>query len=390
MVSVYFGIAMVLMLMILPSQDSPEVPIVVDQHSQVNPALYGTVVVWEDNRNGNPDIYGYDLSTGEEFQVTADESRQENPAIYDRIIVWEDNRNGNSDIYGYDLSTGEEFQVTTNDKHQTAPEIHENIVVWQDNRNGNSDIYGCNLLTGEEFQITSNESSQHFPAVYGEIVVWEDCRNGNKDIYGYNMITHEEFQMTDEYRDERLPVICQDVVIWNSYPEVHPGGECMRPDFVMGKDLLVFSTDPSDHGIYGYNLSTGNTFRVIKNGVSSAPALSVRLVVWTDMRDIDDLYSPTVDSDVYGYDLFSRREIQITTDSDRQAYPAVCDTTVVWVDYQNGNPDIYGRILTDLPESYAFSLLGVLAVVLVVMGILVIIFGLRKATEYQSLQERRN
>ncbi|MBU6999694.1 MAG: hypothetical protein HXS51_02940 [Theionarchaea archaeon] len=382
MVSVYFGIVMVLMLVILPSQDSPEVPIVVEQHNQVAPALYGTVVVWEDNRNGNSDIYGYDLSTGEEFQVTIDESHQENPAIYDRIIVWEDNRNGNSDIYGYDLTTGEKFQVTTNDRDQTAPEIYENIIVWQDDRNGNSDIYGYDLSTGEEFQITSDDGNQHFPAIYGEIVVWEDCRNGNKDIYGYNMTTHEEFQMTDEFRDERFPVIYQDVVIWNSYPEVHPGGECMKPDIVFGKDILVFSTDPSNHGINGYNLSTGSTFRVIKNGVSSAPALSVRLVVWTDTRDIDDVYSPTVDSDIYGYDLSSRREIQVTTDPDRQAYPAVYDTTVVWVDYRNGNPDIYGRILTDLPESYAFSFLGVLAVILVVMGILVIIFGLRKAPEY--------
>jgi TolB protein len=382
MVSTYVEVVMVLLLLAAPSQGSPEFPITTEEHSQVNPAIYGHTVVWEDDRNGNSDIYGYNLETSEEFQITTDTSDQENPAIYNRVVVWEDRRQGNADIYGYDLDSHQEFQITTDPKQQTAPEIYENIVVWQDNRNGNSDIYGYNLETHEEFQITADESSQHFPTVYGEIVVWEDCRNGNKDIYGYNMTTREEFQMTSEFRDERFPIVYRDVVVWNTYPEVHPEVACTLPGRVFGKDILLSSNDPSDYGLYGYNLSTGKTFRIIKKGVSTASALSGTLVVWTDMRDIDNPYSPTIDTDIYGYDLTSRREIQVTTDLDRQAYPAVYDTTVVWVDYRGDNPDIYGCILTDLPESHTFSFLGVLAAVLIVVGTLVIICGLRKAPEY--------
>jgi beta propeller repeat protein len=59
--------------------------------------------VWTDDRNGNWDIYGYDLSTKEEFQITTDESDQRFPAIYGSTVVWQDERNGNSDIYGVDL-----------------------------------------------------------------------------------------------------------------------------------------------------------------------------------------------------------------------------------------------------------------------------------------------
>jgi len=34
------------------------------------------------------------------------------PDIDENIVVWQDNRNGNWDIYGYNLLTGEEFQIS--------------------------------------------------------------------------------------------------------------------------------------------------------------------------------------------------------------------------------------------------------------------------------------
>ncbi|MBU7012960.1 MAG: hypothetical protein HXS46_19940, partial [Theionarchaea archaeon] len=84
---------------------------------------------------------------------TTSESDQKYPAIYDNIVVWQDSRNGNVDIYGYSLSTGEEFPITTNRNPQHSPAIYENIIVWQDNRNGNWDIYGYDLSTSTEFQV---------------------------------------------------------------------------------------------------------------------------------------------------------------------------------------------------------------------------------------------
>jgi beta propeller repeat protein len=63
------------------------------------------MVVWVDCRNGNEDIFAYNITTGEEFQVTFDNKDQKSPAIYENIVVWEDNRNGQWDIYGMDIST---------------------------------------------------------------------------------------------------------------------------------------------------------------------------------------------------------------------------------------------------------------------------------------------
>ncbi|MGC1122421.1 MAG: hypothetical protein WBA22_15115 [Candidatus Methanofastidiosia archaeon] len=33
-------------------------------------AIYGDIIVWDDSRNGNWDIYGYNLATHKEFQIT--------------------------------------------------------------------------------------------------------------------------------------------------------------------------------------------------------------------------------------------------------------------------------------------------------------------------------
>ena len=53
--------------------------------------------------------------------IVSNESEQGSPAIYGNRIVWEDYRNGNWDIYMYDLSTKKETQITTNISDSEAP-----------------------------------------------------------------------------------------------------------------------------------------------------------------------------------------------------------------------------------------------------------------------------
>ena len=76
-----------------------------------------------------------------ETQITTDTANQLNPAIYGDLIVWEDYRNGNWDIYMYDLSTGTETQITTDPSYQGVPAIYGDLIVWYDYRNLNLDIY---------------------------------------------------------------------------------------------------------------------------------------------------------------------------------------------------------------------------------------------------------
>ena len=108
-------------------------------------------------------------SVGEEFALVTDPAEQGRPAISGNIVVWQDERNGNYDIYGYNLCRGKEFSICTEpDEHGNLdPAISGDVVVWTDGRYYLRDweIYGYDLATGTEFPICTNISWQYDPAI---------------------------------------------------------------------------------------------------------------------------------------------------------------------------------------------------------------------------------
>ncbi|MBI3011522.1 MAG: S8 family serine peptidase, partial [Candidatus Omnitrophica bacterium] len=172
---------------------------------QFGAAVSGNRVVWQDDRNTTGDdangtrlvfkkdwdlyLCEYDPVSGRcpERQITRDPSLQMNAAIDGDLIVWNDSRNGHWDIYLYDVAINREQRITADPHDQLDPAISGNRIVWMDDRNGNFDIYTClyDRTTGicSEQQLTSHLSSQKFPAISSNRVVWQDDRNGNWDIY---------------------------------------------------------------------------------------------------------------------------------------------------------------------------------------------------------------
>ena len=142
-----------------------EAPVSYIENDQQSPAIWGNIIVWQDNFFGvysaeadsaakaeDWDIYAADISEPNdpiEFIITTHESSQMNPDIEENIVVWQDYRNNNWDIFGYNLTTQKEFQITDESHDQTNPVVSGNVVVWQDNRDGNSQIYAV-VLDGPE------------------------------------------------------------------------------------------------------------------------------------------------------------------------------------------------------------------------------------------------
>ena len=88
-------------------------PVVQAAGDQENPSLSGNLVVYQDNRHGHYDdagawvddwdIYVKDLTTGIEQPVCTAPGDQVNPVLKGNKVVWQDNRNGDWDVYAAEL-----------------------------------------------------------------------------------------------------------------------------------------------------------------------------------------------------------------------------------------------------------------------------------------------
>ncbi|MFH0964741.1 MAG: hypothetical protein V2A58_12120 [Planctomycetota bacterium] len=160
-----------------------------DTLNQNEPDVSGTTVVWQQGSQAggwsNYGIYKRDINVDPEpVRISRNPGKSaQKPTICGTVIVWQDNRNGDWDIYGYDLQTKEEMEICRAPGDQEAPAINGQTVVWQDNRRGDWDIYGCDLNPKSVFAVYEGKGDQTEPDVCGDVVVWTDTRDGNKDIY---------------------------------------------------------------------------------------------------------------------------------------------------------------------------------------------------------------
>ncbi|MBU7036437.1 MAG: hypothetical protein HXS52_00780 [Theionarchaea archaeon] len=343
------GLVSVVVLLLLNSvmcgflESSSEVQITHDENDQYAPRIFGSYVVWVDTRNGNRDIYGFNLETGEEVQITDDPNDQTNPEISGSYVVWVDTRNGNDDIYGFNLETGEEFRITWDSSNQNHPDISGTLVVWQDDRHyTNWEIYGYDLSRNEEIRITKNKYNQRWPRVSGDVVVWIDERNGKDVGYGCDLSDNREFRVCEDPR----------------FDQIVPSG-----------DRVVFLGRAHGDRLVGvYTVSTGSEIEIEIVYKCMEIDFEGNTIVWAE-TDFDSDSRPR--SDLFGYDLATNRLLYISSSRETILHPAVYGDTVVWQCCRNGNCDIFCCSLEGIPFrtlsprpplEYYYGILAVLSV----------------------------
>jgi beta propeller repeat protein len=292
-------------------------PICTAAGAQESPAISGHTVVWADHRNGQSDIYGYDLVSGREFPICTAAGGQGSPAIFGHTVVWEDRRSGHPDIYGYDLVSGREFPVCTAAGGQTSPSISGHTVVWKDHRHGHWDIYGRDLVSKRSFLVARVSKRDMlwlaYPVVSGSTVVWVD---GSGRVWGCGVHARKTFLIWGATRGRlaTVAVISHGTVVWGEYSES--------------------TNDPGR--IRGLHLRSGSRFTVLV-GAAGVPALSGNLLVSAYYRG---------GLVIYGCDLAGGRKFPICTDPVDLVQPAISGDTVVWAAVSSGSDsDIHGCYL---------------------------------------------
>lgn len=216
-----------------------------DSHFEYFPVIIsngngGAIITWEDNRSGSTDIYAQMVNANGEPQWTTNgipictaSGNQLTPDISSdgeggAIIVWQDERGSNMDIYGQRVNSEGENQWTTNgvvisdaSGNQSIPEAIEDgkggiIVTWTDYRSDDKgDIYVQRLNASGLFQWEENgtaictaSGTQIYSVLVsdgdeGAILAWEDLRSETKyDIYAQRIDKNGNLGMIkDEDKD---------------------------------------------------------------------------------------------------------------------------------------------------------------------------------------------
>lgn len=286
-------------------------------------------------------------------------------------IVWQDNRNGNWDIFASICSDGTNFSraipVTDSDGNETHPVIALETgsggdgspyvsgahVAWQDDRNGNEDIYLGSSDTAfaatTVSQVTSGTGSQIEPAIAVDgqktvYLVWTSVANGEADIHG---------AASDSGPWTNLPIVVKPGDQTAPALAIEPGGTRLHlvwEDDVSGdRDVYYLSSE----GLPGGPLAG----RSIVDDSSGADQRAPRVVCggegkvfacWQDARHVARLAG---DTDIYFVELSEGSDgVNILVGDDHSATPQSEPTLgvqpygqpyVIWTDHRVQNAEIY-------------------------------------------------
>jgi beta propeller repeat protein len=360
-----------------------------EEKAVVAPAPDGQIiVVWQDRRNGETDLFGQKVSTagllawsddGQVLVAAPGSVVHQNVSLIDSgrgeiIMVFEDARSGFSNIYAQKLSLQGDLLWGKNaiplarvKADQTNPRLVSDgdggaLVIWEDRRNpAFTKIYGQRITAagkksweGGSRQLTELDSQQTSPAIIsdgdgGAIVVWVDERNplGLKDLYGQRISSTGEqlwevngvpFNTADG--DQVEPAMLADgkgggFLTWTDYrrgdrnPDIYAQRFGPSGQLLWDRDGLLVCGAPD---------------------VQKSPSLSGDgeggvIIAWTDKGGgSNDIYAQRVSLD--GKPQWLTDGIPVCQAPRTQQNPLISTQVVIWEDYRYGNWDIFANCVS--------------------------------------------
>jgi len=294
------------------------VPFAVFPGSQENPDVDGNMVVWEDDRDGNKEIYFSNSPGTSGTRITTNSASQERPSISGDYIVWQDNRNGNWDIYLYRRSTGEETQLTTDPGKQWLPIVRGNYIAWYDSSSGDTRIVLYDIAAGEvkdtikcDAKTTIPGGSTEFkPALSEKYVAWVEAAD---DRVHYYSIAEGKMKgpVSTSTAAQSWPSLYGSVVAWEDNRHASP-------------DIYMIDLDDP---------SGGEQRITFDNSDQVSPVITGQILAWEDKRDAP--------RSIYMYDRNSGKEMAVPTAGGEQLYPAASGNMIVWQKARGSYSDIY-------------------------------------------------
>lgn len=182
--------------------------------SQENPRTDGRYIVWQGQQaNGSWDVFIDDLegTSGPQALTSTPAVDEVSPAIDWPWVVYQARATGSTNawqIFATNLASGQNFFVSHSTQDELDPDVQAARVVWQDLRNpGAGEIYFCDLQSSQVTRLTTNLFGKYHPAVNDQWVVWSDARNSELDIYAWDFSRNREVRITSTPEDESRPYL---------------------------------------------------------------------------------------------------------------------------------------------------------------------------------------
>jgi beta propeller repeat protein len=163
----------------------PPVAVSPTTQDELSPDVQAARVVWQDLRNpGAGEIYFYDLNASNLLRITTNLFAKLNPAICDNWIVWQDSRNTEVDIYGWDFLRQREIQITDTPENESQPYIDGPWVVCMENSLGPQTGNGrlIHLPSLVTIPITRTATLKTYPALADGNAVWQETISNQSQI----------------------------------------------------------------------------------------------------------------------------------------------------------------------------------------------------------------
>ncbi|MFZ4656902.1 MAG: CAP domain-containing protein [Caldilineaceae bacterium] len=152
--------------------------------NQRDPQIDWPWVVWWDDQER---IYLYNLTTQQQQTVLATRgARLPDVSAADGLVIWQDARNGNWDLYGYDLGQQQEIALLIAPRDQEKAVIDHGVITYQERTEGSAwNIALFDLARKANFLVEAQAANQTEVALSQKLVVWQDIRNHTADIFAW-------------------------------------------------------------------------------------------------------------------------------------------------------------------------------------------------------------
>jgi len=151
---------------------------------QQDPQIDWPWVVWWDYQER---IYLYNLETQQQQTILATRgARLPDVSAADGLVIWQDARNGNWDLYGYDLHQQQEIPLLVAPRDQENAVIDHGVIAYQERTEGSAwNAALLDLGRKATFLIEAQAANQTQLALSQKRIVWQDIRYHTADIFAW-------------------------------------------------------------------------------------------------------------------------------------------------------------------------------------------------------------